>query len=332
MIDTIKIKKYISQDQRNALLHAFAKKTQEGKLIYYPSENKAIINRYKNLTLNLGENNLTISGSLTKMHYGNNLKQLTFNQVRDLFKSLEAVLSISLDDAMIKRIDVACNIPLNTKASSYLSTLATPKGYKLCHYENETKYFENGNNTYCVYDKGRELKAKTGQNLGEKNLLRYELRFIKNLATQFSWKNSTLSNLYDAENYIKMIACFWSSFCKIPFGQNYSDLPFDLTSVKNLKKKLMVDGIKYNGGTNKLLSEIKSVQVKRETRYWIRKMIDSLPVTGANNKDLINELGTKISAVCQKEVYAAIHYSYDSPLNSDDSIDYELPEDDDARN
>lgn len=328
MIDTIKLVRYISQEERKQLLHVFAAKTQEGPLIYYPSENKLLVNSYKNLKLLLGESSLTISGSLTKFHCGNNVQNLTYNQLLESLKSLEVLLNLTLDDSIIKRIDIGCNIELTHPVSSYLSLLFPPEGSKLIHYESETKYFEGGSKTYCIYNKTKEAKKNPNKvSTGEK-LLRYELRFKKNVAKELGWSDAKLSNLYSAEHYVKLVNNFWKSFCAISYKKEFSASPLDATKIKQLWDKFIVDGIKCNGGEEVIYSLIKSPHVTRAERFAVRKKLKSLPKGKIVNWQLIDELGTKLSAKCQKEAYAAIHYTLDSPLNSDDCFYIEEEDDD----
>jgi hypothetical protein len=316
MIDTIQIVKNITQEEREHLLQVLALKTKSGSFIYYPSDSKLVVNSYKNLKLLLADNKLTISGSLTKLHYANNIQQLTYNQLIDLLKSLETLLSFPLDDAIIKRIDIACNVEADEQVSSYLALLFPPKGHKLTHYESETKYFQNGNKTYCIYDKNKEAKKTAGYLMSTGSLIRYELRVKKNVAKELGWQDAKLSNLYDLESYIKLINWFWMAFCKIPFKKELQDAPLDFTNIKRLKNQLIADGIKYNGGEEVLYSAIKSPHVKRTVRFAIRKMISDIPDGKIINWNLIDELGVKISAKCQREVYTAIHYSNDPTFDA----------------
>lgn len=318
MIDTIQLVKHLTQDEREHAAHILDTKTKSGSLIYYPSENKLQINTFENMKFLLDDNKLKISGSLTKLQYGNNVQQLNYHQIIDLIKSLENLLGLSLDDALIKRIDVACNIDVNEPVGAYLALLFPPKGYKLTTYEHETKYFQNDSKTYCIYDKNREVKKTHEHLVSGNNLLRYELRITKNIAKQLGWSDAKLSNLYDFENYFKLINWYYRAFCGIAYKKELRDRPLDLTNIKLLKSQLVADGIKYNGGEEVLFSAIKSPHVKRNVRFAIRKMIADLPKGNVINWHLIDELGTKLSAKCQSEVYSAIHHSNEPAFDSNE--------------
>jgi hypothetical protein len=311
MIDTLNFKLHCSQFDRNKIVDILERKTTVKSQTDY-GDHKSIVANYKNYKIILGDSYLTISGSLTKLHYGNNLQQLTFMQVQDLILHFEEFLEMSLNDAEITRIDLACNIEVDKPISQYLNLFTSPDGYKSRIYESETTYFESSKEKLIFYDKGKELQSKQDRIIignERKNILRYEISVKKDIASVLNWADAKLENLHNYHDYIAVLKRFISAYRSLPI--HTEPLPSQLIydSVTAFKNSLITEGIRSMGGVQALNAAIKQASMKKEVKHNIRKFINTLPPGQIISAELKNELDAKILAICKQEVYKASEWS-----------------------
>jgi hypothetical protein len=312
MIDTLNFKLPSTQYDREAILRIFANKAKEGAVTYYPNNNKAIDVNYKNYRFRLTDFYLTAYGSINKLHYGNNLQQLSFVQLQDEIARMEDFFEISLNDAQIIRIDFACNIEVDKPVSQYLNLFTSPKGYKSIIYEGETAYYESSKEKLIFYDKGKELQAKRQQILlgnEHKNILRYEVSVKNNIASVLNWEDTKLENLHNYHDYISLLKRLVLAYRSLPIHSEPlpSQLSFDtLTAFKN---SVITEGIRSMGGMEAINEAVKQGRMKREVKHSIRKFLKALPSGQTLNPELKNELDRKILAICKQEAHLAFEWS-----------------------
>ena len=210
------------------------------------------------------------------------------------------------------RIDFACNVIVQKTPNQYLDILASPQNYKMRTYEGETKYFENARQVLCFYDKTAEMKAKHNQEgfFSEDNILRYEVRLIKDVANALGWRDAKLENIYNYGGYMDLLNRFYSAYKGLPAYTLPMPSQLDYShGWKEVKDSIFMEGIRSLGGSEKMLSAVKQTDMKRELKFYIRKFINLLPPGEVISPLLKNELDAKITAVCKQEAYNAYKWS-----------------------
>ena len=308
MLDTLNFKLHHSQFDRDRLLHTFANNAKEGKATYYPLGNKAINFEYKNYVLTLGDTFLKVRGSLTKLHYGNNLQQLTYNQVLDTLRDFEHFFEISIDGADIIRVDLACNVQMDKPVSQYLDLFTSPVGYKTRTYEGETKYFEGSRDKLSFYDKKQEVRSKRNSLLGlnDKNILRYEISIEKKIAESLGWPDAKLKNLYDQEDYIAIIKKYYQAYHNIPLNTTPVISKLSFNTLAEYKESVFIEGIRNLGGVPAMITNLKQTCMDRSIRHSIKRYLESLPKGEVTSAVLKRELDEAILSVCQREIQTVL--------------------------
>src|SRR5579872_5621225 len=99
MIDTFNFRLQRSQFSREHILDIFKRKMESKSRTFYDNVdsnpgNKSITVSHKNYKFVLGDTYLTAYGSLTKLHYGHNVYNLTYNHVIAQLQYLEQLLEM----------------------------------------------------------------------------------------------------------------------------------------------------------------------------------------------------------------------------------------------
>ena len=207
MIDTIRI---YSEDVRT--LKSFDKDRLSDLKETTKDDYKYYTGYIDNLYVKKTTRTITITGSLAKFYFGNNIEVLSRIQIIDSIKKLEEKLNLDLSNFRISRIDIGVTFEMENSVQSYLDSLIEIPRYKLVTYENESKSFQNKSKSLNFYDKVAEMNRKkstqeqiTELGLSNSNLLRYELQF-KNARTIFY--KPKVADLYD-DKFIKKLLRIW---------------------------------------------------------------------------------------------------------------------------
>lgn len=142
--------------------------------------------RLKNLKVKLNRGNLLIEGSWCKFYHGNNLECLTWEQSVEVFQALQNALQISLESAVIIRVDYGVNLITKLKPAQYFQHLAE---HQKLHRENhfDSLYWKSADKTevLAAYDKMNQSHKVGKRNIPprfiNKNVLRIEERFRRPL-------------------------------------------------------------------------------------------------------------------------------------------------------
>lgn len=146
-------------------------------------------------------------GSLCKWHLGNNFKTMGRGDTQRAIEQLSDTLHLPMDKATITRIDVAQNIIVKHPIMVYLNHLGVLRYAKRLQ-EPDGLYYCRSGERLCFYDKNREQRAK-GEAIPElykgRNVLRYEQRYTRRLATQLKVNEVRAALLYDEAFYVALI-------------------------------------------------------------------------------------------------------------------------------
>jgi hypothetical protein len=261
---------------------------------------------YKNLRTRLKASGLSIQGSLNKYLYGNNLESMSRRSVQDSISKLSDELSLSINNGIVYRFDIACNFVMKRPLGDYLSKLGSVRYFKKSEISNlQTVIYSNCNRALIFYDKIAEVKKKGGaipELFKGKNVLRYEMRFRKRIKDQFK-KVVTAADLYDEKFYSAAIKQWKSSYFAI---SRFNDVAGGLSmvgGVKELESSLILLGMQAIGGGEVVFQQIESAyrmgkidkQQAHRMKNKIKQVMSNPSLTAP--PETIKELDKKISQV-----------------------------------
>lgn len=266
-----------------------------------------ITGNFNNYRITLSESSVFISGSLAKFYFnGENQSVLTRMAAKDAILMLQDYLNIPLDKAEIKRIDLGFNFPVKHTESSYYSFLGDANYYDRLE-QNNGVYYRNHQKQMAFYGKLSELKNKKISVLPiyeGRNLLRYELRFLRRLQMQLHERFIDTQLLLNEAFYMKLLDKWKQEYFKIYRHKLLMFKPDILNSSKDFERQLMALGLKAIGGEQKAFEIIKQAKNQdffdnKMQEVRLKKKIKSLcnlEICSETN-DLIKELDYKVNQV-----------------------------------
>lgn len=263
-----------------------------------------ITGNLENLKVSISENGLSIKGSINKFWHGNNFCRLTRQETELGIEKLQDLLQLSLYDAEIKRIDVAQNLIMNEEAKKYYCLLGDSKYYTRLS-QPDSIYYNNGLRTKLFYNKMKEGKSKgqeTPQTWQNKNVIRYELRFMKRLPKQFKKPHIYVSDLYDEEFYIKIIDLWTREYLEIKKNKLLTPKINSKMTNKDAKEYLLSALIDVFGQNevNKLAEQWKDNFSTNKEAHRFKKSLQELKGL-TEESPLIKELDEKV--MMEKDYY-----------------------------
>lgn len=259
----------------------------------------------KNLRVFKSEKGIKVTGSLAKFYLGDNCQTLTRSDTKRAINLLSQLLSIPIEKAFVRRLDFGTNIIVNHKPKLYFKYLGELNKY-LRQPQGSTLYYSNSLRRLVFYDKISEIKKeripipKIWEN---RNVIRYEIRFLSRLSKQFNLSELKASTLYDEKFYISLVNRWVSEYLSIQKIQLLSIKSSNMNSPKDFIKLLAIMGIQAIGH-DKIMMEVEALREKKvfqKPEYYSRlkkeiKYLYNHP-TLTEKSDLVDELDSKIKRV-----------------------------------
>ncbi|GHT74842.1 hypothetical protein AGMMS50262_08580 [Bacteroidia bacterium] len=267
------------------------------------------------LNVAIHESGLSITGSLPKFLYPDNIYPLNRGSTKEAFEKLSDCLHFKVEEAKIISVEFGTHFLMSKPIPAYLDMLRETTYLKRCQFEDSTLYYRSKGKqqpkTICFYDKVKEAEkrgVKIPDGLENSNLLRYEMRYKGRLPQQLKEDEITGKTLSDEAFYRKMIGL-------------YSNAYFEIDKVKTLKTSIMskiktvsdafdvlMARLINQGDQSQItafLDELKQSNVFDDPKYYTRlkkKLSDiagKADITESNSliKELDNEI-KNISAYC----------------------------------
>ena len=204
--------------------------------------------------------------SICKWYLGDNLQTMFRGDIERSIIKLSDLLGLPMELSNVTRVDLAQNIIVKHDLEVYLNHLGALQYYNRLT-QNNGLYYQNGNGQLLFYGKIHESKIKgvpVPPIYQNRNLLRYERRFKKDLNKQFNMAELTVKSLYLEDFYVGIIDRWYNDYQRI---KKLTDIHFDYTMVTG-KKEVYQQSVLYyvqqRGGLLNVLSEIKEAQKKKE--------------------------------------------------------------------
>lgn len=242
-------------------------------------------------------------GSLCKWFLGDNYQTMGRRDTQRAIEKLSDTLHLPMYKAAITRLDIAQNLIMKHPVEVYLNHLGQLRHATRLQEPNGL-YYEQANGQLCFYDKNREQKSNREpipELYQERNVLRFEQRYSKRIATQLKIEEVTGALLYDESFYIDLLNR-WKDIYKAI--QKINDIQLNL-GIMRTKREFQLMGIlsliKQAGGQTQMITQINEAQktgvLTKKQAFDLRKVVNE----ACNVKDgvmikneAINELDKKV--------------------------------------
>ncbi len=253
-----------------------------------------------NMRVSVGDSSLTVQGSLSKYLNGNNFERFTRKQTQRAIEKLSDCLSLPIQRAKVERIDIAANFILSRPVREYMIHLGMARYFKRFTYDYEGLRYKGGMRQLVFYNKVKECQDKKHSGrvpevFQGRNVLRYELRFLKRPKRQFKSEIRAV-DLYNQNFYSDKIKRWKDAYFKIKKIGTFKDKGLPMKGVKDCKEYLealcLTDAIRREMALNRLERAREDEEMNDRAYYRCKKLLGNENYFEPN--DCILELDQKI--------------------------------------
>lgn len=258
MIDTIK---YRLTDYRSGVdFREQIPRLLEGECVSTKDEQTFITGNLGNLKVRVNKNTLRVENSLCKWFLGDNLQTLNQESIKHANEKLSDILNVNIQNADVTRLDIGHNYSTLHKPQVYVKSLGELSRFRKGEYTNEGVSYRTKNIELAFYDKLKEYKAKGNKipdELTNQNILRYELRLMKNIRSTLKRSEFTVKDLSNIDTYNQLQQLYNSMYNKI---DKLPEINISTTGSKGVKGfKNMASAYFINAiGQLKIIEQIKT--------------------------------------------------------------------------
>jgi hypothetical protein len=178
----------------------------------------------------IGLDSIIIHGSLAKYLNGENVSNLTLQQVEEAMRKLENEIGLNLDTAIITSLECGVSIITKEQPTEYLKLFGYPTRYTRHEYatmtgvETVTYSTETGAYQFTGYNKVLEVQRKKKQPIPAyfegANILRLEYKIVRRRGIKARFKKDLIAyDLFNPVIYRKLQNLFIEAYQAIPkFG------------------------------------------------------------------------------------------------------------------
>lgn len=152
---------------------------------------------------------LKVSGSICKYMLGDNYQAMGRADMCQAVKQLSDTLSLPMERATITRLDVGLSMPMREPPENYFSHLGVLRYAVRLQQPHSLYYYRHrATERLCFYDKNREQRDNREpipEIYRDKNVLRYEQRYMGHLPKRLNVPSVTADMLYDERFYISLL-------------------------------------------------------------------------------------------------------------------------------
>jgi hypothetical protein len=257
----------------------------------------------RNMSVFVGSNGFSVSGSLAKFAFGNNAERLTRRHTAQVIKELSDCLCVPIGAAKLYRLDVGANVIVRKPIMMYLQQLGEAQYFTRAEYGQTGLMYTNGLRQMVFYDKAaecRKAKEPMPSVFDGQNVLRYEFRYMKRLGKAFHRPTLHLSDVSEEGFYSEVIRSWRQSYNDISKQRRAKAMQvFELKDIRRSKDYLAYLGMLTLGGSNELLSTLKAAQkakiVDKHQAKRLREMLKELnEAVFTEQEETMQELDKKI--------------------------------------
>lgn len=274
--------------------------------IKHINSNRVTVTGYiDSIKVNVTENRVKIiECSLPKWFLGDNFQTLTRGNTKEAIGKMSDLLHLPIHKADINRIDIAQNFIVKHETDVYYNHLGLLPDFNRLE-QNKGIYYNNNNNKILVfYDKIADYKHKNlhiPEMYQNRNVLRYEIRFKKQLLKVFNLPQLRAELLYNEQFYIDIINKWHEAYKNIHKIRNSNNIDYTMIKTKEqLKTQGLLLLIQEQGGELEFYKNIAEAQKKAELTnkqaYDLRNLIKDASKSNllTCESDVITELDKKV--------------------------------------
>ena len=267
-------------------------------------ESVSISGYIDSLKVNVTDKRVKVSdSSLCKWYLPENFQTLTRGDTIRAFEKLSDILHLPMNKADVTRIDLAQGIIVKHETQVYYNHLGKLQYYNRLE-QNRGLYYNNNKRKLVFYDKVAEFKHKNlpvPEMYQNRNVLRYEMRYYRQLLKQFNLTELRAETLYNEKFYIDIINRWHTEYKNINKIRNTNNINYNMIKTKEqLKRQALLLLIHEQGGELEFYKKIAEAQAKgdltKKQAFDLRNLIKK---TGKSEiftceSEVITELDKKI--------------------------------------
>ncbi|PZP44684.1 MAG: hypothetical protein DI598_14200 [Pseudopedobacter saltans] len=258
----------------------------------------------------VSENLLVLGGfSLNKWKFGNNMQTMRLIDIKHSLEEIGNIFRLPIDKAKVVSMEFGRCIIMDYKPKLYFEYLHSNSRYTRLE-EPSSLYYKTCKKVLYFYDKTKEMKnrrkkMKIPLEYQDKNVIRYEIRYLKELAKQFNEAVITASKLWDEQFFKKLVYNWESEYLNIQKKPIVDFETINFTTKSGLRNFLGVIAIDKLGA-NALVKDIREREsigllTKKQAHDLIVCIDECMKVElKRSGNDLIEELDEKVreAALC----------------------------------
>lgn len=261
-----------------------------------------------NLKVSITESHVRIyNNSICKYYFGNNFQTLNRQETQTIIEQISDALHLPFERASVTRIDFAANMFMDYPESVYYPYLGEAQHYHRFQQTNGL-YYSIRNRQLVFYGKIHEQKDKRQEipeEIQDKNMLRYEIRFLRRLRSQLQ-PGITAELLYNKDFYEYLLHRWKDEYLKIRKIRSKLINIEPTGSKRILAEELAMMALDESGQAQvlQLINEwLKMGLITRKQAYDNRTFIKriSIPKKPEQESELIHELNTKIEQIVKSQ-------------------------------
>jgi hypothetical protein len=254
--------------------------------------------KFKNLQVKINASCLTVSGSLAKYYFGNNLEILDRQTTKTAIEMLSDDLLLPIGEAQLYKLEFGTNLIMQQPVSQYFNALVSARYYERTSYKHGIQFI-NSQRSKSFYDKAAEMrrsKIELPQELKSKNILRYEVRIKERVPKQIGAVN--LSEIVTPIFYRKITQRLQKEYFSIRQAHSLRN-GARLNSRKQLHEFALAALVQMLGGVERAEENLISPDATKQQRSRMRATLRE----AASQPDLsepievLHELDEKIRAL-----------------------------------
>ncbi|MDR3704337.1 MAG: hypothetical protein P4L28_00325 [Paludibacteraceae bacterium] len=270
--------------------------------IYNQRYGHSLIGKINNYSITINETGIYFHGSLSKFLHGNNIEPFTLSDTKQAIEKLSNILHVPFKEAKINRIDLGCNLITQYSPAIYYKCLGNKPHFERLIPIKDTLYYNTQKRQLAFYDKAREAK-RTKTNIPEpyanNNLLRYELRFKKNLCKQLNQNEITGATLYDEQFHLKLAKLWKAEYFSIQkTNGKLGEINFNNIKKPSDVKNAILASMLVETDINDIVTNLKARNVFPDPKYYSRtknELNALLTASSTEPNELIIELDKKMN-------------------------------------
>jgi len=261
-------------------------------------------------TVCIYENGISLYGSLAKNFYLSNVQTLTRKDAEKSIQKLSDLLHQDIGKAKVTRLDISTVIELTRPTADYFRYLGTKPYYKRVQATENTLYYKTDRRRLVFYDKIKDCNAKKipiPQNYIGSNLMRYELRYLKEIAKQLKVDTITGATLTDPQFYNKLIQNWRDEFFKIDKINDNMMVKDNIKTPRDGIRALLA-GLILERGVDVIdehISNLKAKGVYNDPKYYTRVKSELNRILTSHKiekNSVINELEIAIDNIAKNAI------------------------------